>query len=67
MLERVAARGLSPWCSRACFAHADHQHLGVQRLEPMELFEVRFELGHHGLFDVEHAAAQLADGVVVVA
>ena len=67
VLERVAPVGLSTWRPRARLANTYDQHLCVQRLEPMQLFEVRLELGDHRLFDVEHSAAQLADGVMVVA
>src|SRR5260370_13733436 len=67
VLERVAPGRLPAGRPRARFADSDHQHLGVHRLEPMAVLEVSLQLAHQGLFDVQHAAAKLADRVVMVA
>src|SRR6266446_723543 len=65
-LERVTVRGLAAGVARARLAHADHEHLGVHGLEAMVLLEVPFQLAYELLFDVEHTAANLTHGMVVV-
>src|SRR5712692_5021612 len=67
VLEGMAPGGLAARRSRARLADSDHQHLGVHRLEPMAVLEVPLQLAHQCLFDVQDAAAKLADSVMMIA
>ena len=67
MLERVPAGGLTTRIARARIANADDQDLGAHRPETMCLFEVVLEGVHKLFLDVQHASANLADRMVVVA
>jgi hypothetical protein len=66
VLERMAARGPVTGVARAGIADSNDQHLGPYRLETVQVLEVTFKRVDELLLDVEDAAADLADRVVMI-
>ena len=50
----------------ALVADAHYQHVCADRMEPVPLLEVPFQLSHQPVLDVHDALADLADSVLVV-
>src|SRR5450759_1915819 len=67
VLERVPAGRLPTRIARARIANPDDQDFGSHRTEVVRLFEVLLERVDELLLDVQHASANLAHGVVVIA
>ena len=66
VFKGVAASDFVTGRARARVANADHEHFGAHRSESMQVLQVTLEGGHELLLDVEDAAANLANRVMVV-